>query len=314
MPIAFSYTGSSTIAAFVRAQGDGAETLGSAEARFIKFGTTDPIYSFANQTGVAVSSTFFSNTQVVGGFAGTKTVSVTNPSFTRFSIDGGAFGNSSVNIANGSYINVEITSASSNSTTRSTVVTIGESTQGFSVTTGGTSGGGGGGGGGGGCFVEGTPVVMSDGSLKAIEAVAVNDSVKSFKHSTLDASSEDAWETWTATEIASGSFGTSTVKARTDAHEYNNYYWINYNLKVTNEHPMLAFKDGVFKFVEVSNLAVGDYLILEDGSREEIFAIPQKTINCLTYNMDVEEDDTYVVKGGNGNGYIAHNVGGNQKQ
>ena len=314
MPIAFSYTGSATLAAFVRAQGDSTDVLGSAEARFIKFGTTDPIYTFANQTGVAQSTAFYSNTQVVGGFAGTKTLSISNTSFTKFKIDNGSFGTSNQNIANGSYVNVEITSASSGGTTRSTTVTIGESSQSFSVTTSSTGGGNGGGGGGGGCFVEGTPVVMSDGSLKAIEAVAVNDTVKSFKHSSLDASSEDAWETWTATEIASGSFGTSTVKVRTNAHEYNNYYWINYNLRVTNEHPMLAFKDGVFKFVEVSNLAVGDYLVLEDGSREEIFAIPQKTINCLTYNMDVEEDDTYVVKGGNGNGYIAHNVGGNQKQ
>ena len=101
MPIAFSYTGSSAISAFVRAQGDGAETLGSGEARFIKFGTTDPIYTFADQTGAATSTAFYSNTQVVGGFAGTKTVSINNTSFTRFSIDGGSFQTANANIAIG---------------------------------------------------------------------------------------------------------------------------------------------------------------------------------------------------------------------
>jgi hypothetical protein len=307
MPIAFTYTGSGNVSLFVRAQADtGPDTLGSAEARFIKFGTTDPLFSFANQSGVAVSTAFYSNTQVVGGFAGTKTVSISNTSYTRYKIDGGSFGTANSNIANGSYINVEITSASTNSTTRSSTVTIGESSAGFSITTtGGTPPGGGGGGGG--CFVEGTPVVMADGSLKAIETVTAGESVKSFSHSSLSLE-EDAWITWTTPEIGTGTFGTSTVERVTDAHAHDNYYWINYNLKVTNEHPMLAFKDAVFKFVRAEDLAVGDHLVLEDGSREEIFAIPNVRVACVTHNMDVEDQDTYVVKGGNGNGYIAHNV------
>ena len=71
---------------------------------------------------------------------------------------------------------------------------------------------------------------------------------------------------------------------------------------------MLAFKDGVFKFVMVQDLEVGDHLVLENGTREEIFAIPKITTAVITYNMDVEDDDTYVVRGGNGTGYIAHNV------
>ena len=306
MPIAFTYTGSGNVSIFIRAQADtGPDTL-RAEARFIKFGTTDPVYSFANQTGVALSTAVYSNTQVVGGFAGTKTASISNTSFTRFKIDGGSFGTSSQNIANGSYINVEITSAATNLTARSTTVTIGESTQDFTVTTGGTSGGGGGGGGGG-CFVQGTPVVMADGTTKAIEDVTAGESVKSFRHSSLSLD-EDAWETWTTSEIGSGSFGTSNVVEVTDPHEHTNYYWINYNLKVTNEHPMLAFKDGVFKFVMVQDLRVGDFLICENGTREEIFAIPRITQACITHNMDVEDDDTYVVRGGNSTGYIAHNV------
>ena len=313
MPIAFSYTGSSTVAAFVRAQGDSTDQLGSAEARFIKFGTTDPIFSFANQTGTALSTAFYSNTQVVGGFAGTKTVTITNTGFTRFSIDGGAFGTSAVNIANGSYINVEITSASTNLSTRSTTVTIGESGQGFSVTTGGTSGGGNGGDDGGddedeeASFVQGTPVVMSDGTTKAIEDIAVGDVVKSFRHSTLDASDNNAWKTWTTPEIGNGSFGTSTVTAITGLRNATNYYWLNYNLKVTGNHPMVVFKDSVFKFVNVENIVVGDIIVNEDGTLEDIFSNDKVTVTALTYNFDVEDDDTYIVRGGNDRGYIAHN-------
>ena len=318
MPIAFTYTGAGNVSAFVRAQADsGPDRLGIGEARFIKFGTTDPVFSFANQSGVALSTAIYSNTQVVGGFAGTKTVSINNTSFTRFKIDNGSFGTANANIANGSYINVEITSASTNLTARTSTVTIGESTQDFTVTTGGTSGSGGSGGSGGGlpgggCFVQGTPIVMADGSLKNIEDVTSGESVKSFRHSSLSLE-EDAYKSWTATEIGSGSFGTSNVVTVTDPHEHTNYYWINYNLKVTNEHPMLAFKDGVFKFVQVQDLRVGDFLICENGTREEIFAIPKITQSCITHNMDVEDDDTYVVKGGNNIGYIAHNITGEQK-
>lgn len=318
MPIAFTYTGSGNVSVFVRAQADtGPDTLGIGEARFIKFGTTDPVYSFANQTGVALSTAFYSNTQVVGGFAGTKTVSISNTSFTRFKIDNGSFGTANSQIANGSYINVEITSASTNLTLRSTVVTIGEAQEGFSITTGGTTGGGTPpppppDGGSGGCFVQGTPVVMADGTTKAIEDVNAGESVKSFRHSSLSLD-EDAWKTWTTPEIGNGSFGTSNVVTVTEPHQHTNFYWINYNLKATNEHPLLAFKDGVFKFVKVEDLAEGDYLIRENGTREEIFAIPHITTSCITHNMDVEDDDTYVVRGGNGTGYIAHNAGAEAK-
>ena len=315
MPIAFTYTGSGTVSVFVRAQADtGPDTLGIGEARFIKFGTTDPVYSFANQSGVALSTAFYSNTQVVGGFAGTKTVNISNTSFTRFKIDSGSFGTANSQIANGSYINVEITSSSVNLSARSSVVTIGESSEVFEITTGGTTGGGPPpGGGGGGCFVQGTPIVMADGSLKNIEDVTTGENVKSFRHSSL-ALDEDAWLTWTTPEIGSGSFGTSNVVGVTDPHSHTNYYWINYNLKVTNEHPMLTFKDGVFKFVMVQDLSVGDYLVCEDGTREEIFAIPKITTACITHNMDVEDDDTYIVRGGNNIGYIAHNVGDSQSK
>ena len=218
-----------------------------------------------------------------------------------------------MNIANGSYINVEITSASTNLSTRSTTVTIGESGQGFSVTTGGTSGGGNGGDDGGddedeeASFVQGTPVVMSDGTTKAIEDIAVGDVVKSFRHSTLDASDNNAWKTWTTPEIGNGSFGTSTVTAITGLRNATNYYWLNYNLKVTGNHPMVVFKDSVFKFVNVENIVVGDIIVNEDGTLEDIFSNDKVTVTALTYNFDVEDDDTYIVRGGNDRGYIAHN-------
>ena len=64
----------------------------------------------------------------------------------------------------------------------------------------------------------------------------------------------------------------------------------------------------------VQDLSVGDYLVCEDGTREEIFAIPKITTACITHNMDVEDDDTYIVRGGNNIGYIAHNVGDSQSK
>ena len=48
-------------------------------------------------------------------------------------------------------------------------------------------------------------------------------------------------------------------------------------------------------------------MVLEDGTLEEIFAIPEITQTVDVYNMDVETDDNYIVRGGNGLGYIAYN-------
>ena len=45
MPIAFTYSGSSALSVYIRAQADtGLDYLGTSEARFLKFGTTDPIF------------------------------------------------------------------------------------------------------------------------------------------------------------------------------------------------------------------------------------------------------------------------------
>jgi len=147
---------------------------------------------------------------------------------------------------------------------------------------------------------------MWDGSTKAIEDVQVGDTVKSFHHSSLG-TGDDAIANWTATEIENGAYRSATVQAVTNNPLADSYYWLNYNLKVTEKHPMLVFKDNVFKFVNAEDLAVGDEMVLEDGTLQEIFAIPEITQTVDVYNMDVETDDNYIVKGGNGNGYIAYN-------
>ena len=76
-----------------------------------------------------------------------------------------------------------------------------------------------------------------------------------------------------------------------------------------NDWTNQAFRNNqMYSASGVIDLSVGDYLVCEDGTREEIFAIPKITTACITHNMDVEDDDTYVVRGGNNIGYIAHNV------
>ena len=128
------------------------------------------------------------------------------------------------------------------------------------------------------CFVAGTLIETSDGQM-TIEQIKTGDIVKTFNTDT------NQVETATVTE--------------TFIHPHNsNRLIINNKINTTPEHPF--YIDG--KWVEASNLKVGDELLYIDESKHKITSIESDTTNQTVYNFEVEGTHTYFAEG-----YLVHN-------
>ena len=307
IPVSFKYEGTSTINLYVAAQGDNnSAKLGFIKYNFVKFGTTDPIFSFSNLTGQSLSTTLYANTQVTGGFQGTKTVSISGGS-AQFKIDNGSFGTSSQQISNGSYVNVQMTTASTNLATTSTTVTIGGVGRGWSLTTGGTGGGSGGsggsGGGGGGCLVYGSNIIMADGTSKKVQDIVVGDSLEAITDTTLDESNEDAYKTWTAPSLVNTTKTTSTVET-VNVDSYSWYYILNEKVHATYEHPFLILRGDTYSWERADDILEGDFLVTNNLVLEKVWRKQRVDQEVQTYNFNVEDADTYIVEN-----IVTHNAG-----
>ena len=152
---------------------------------------------------------------------------------------------------------------------------------------------------GGSCFIAGTKVTMSDGTLKNIENIVVGDKVKGYK------------EDNTVIKLD------PTLLADRKLYSFNN----NEHYFFTSEHPFMTKegwksvkpektkeRDGIELYNQLKGeLKIGDRLITEDGSIE-ITEIKSKEINnpdMPLYNFNVSNDNSYVA-----DKYIVHNKGG----
>jgi len=293
IPVSFKYEGTGTINLYVAAQGDNSSSkLGFIKYNFIKFGTTDPAFSFSNLTGQSLSTTLYANTQVTGGFQGTKTVSIAGGS-AQFKIDNGSFGTSSQQISNGSYVNVQMTTSASNLSTTSTTVTIGGVARGWSLTTGGTSTPPGGGGGG--CLVYGSNIMMADGTSKKVQDIVVGDSLEAITDTTLDESNEDAYKTWTAPSLVNTTKTTSTVET-VYVDSYSWYYILNEKVHATYEHPFLILRGDTYSWERAEDILEGDFLVTNNLVLEKVWRKQRVDQEVQTYNFNVEDADTYIVE------------------
>ena len=74
-------------------------------------------------------------------------------------------------------------------------------------------------------------------------------------------------------------------------------------MKVTWEHPLLVKQDNKWSFKQVRKIKVNDKLKAEDGSEVNIDSNEMVWAPIVTFNLDVEETDTYYA-----DGILAHNV------
>lgn len=171
---------------------------------------------------------------------------------------------------------------------------------------------GGGGGGGTGCHLAGTSILMSDGTSRNIETLAVGDMVSSYGFNGLGA--DDDWQTWSSNNAdftaTSGSAEIISIGVNTfNAYRTLNTSIRNDHMRITYEHPLLCKRGDVISWRTVGELITGDQLYYRDPSGLPIWidfisAQVVRTENPFTtYTLDVETEDSYVA-----NGVVAHNV------
>ena len=151
---------------------------------------------------------------------------------------------------------------------------------------------------GGSCFIAGTKVTMSDGTIKNIENIVVGDKVKGHK------------EDNTVIKLD------PTLLADRKLYSFNN----NEHYFFTSEHPFMTEegwksvkpektkeRDGIELYNQLKGeLKIGDKLVTEDGSIE-ITEIKSKEINnpdMPLYNFNVSNDSSYIA-----DDYVVHNKG-----
>jgi hypothetical protein len=126
----------------------------------------------------------------------------------------------------------------------------------------------------GGCFLPGTPILMSDGSEKPIESIAVGDSVSSRV-----SESDPMLRAGSVTQIF--------------RHVVDGYLVINGFLHVTPEHNI--FSNG--RWVMAGELRIGDKVLLADNHWERINSIEKRGERVTVHNFSVDTYHTYFADG-----------------
>ena len=149
-------------------------------------------------------------------------------------------------------------------------------------------------------------ITMADGSLKAIENVHKGDKVKSWKKNGMIDESVPGWYDWETDKVDDGEHEDSTVM-HAKVNTYMHYHILKLSngkdMKVTWEHPLLVKQDNKWSFKQVRKIKVNDKLKAEDGSEVNIDSNEMVWTPIVTFNLDVEETDTYYA-----DGILAHNV------
>lgn len=130
------------------------------------------------------------------------------------------------------------------------------------------------GGRGGGCFLEGTQILLGDGTTKNIEHVKIGDTIL-----TLDSD--------TSSELVKDTV-TDTFK-----HIVSDYMTINNHLHVTSIHKI--FLNHIWQ--EAKNAKIGDTLLDQHGNKVVIGSISYQTGNFRVYNLSTSNHHTFFADG-----------------
>jgi len=145
---------------------------------------------------------------------------------------------------------------------------------------------------------------MSDGTFKNIEDLYIGDEVMAANIPGLPDNETDInnLELWSSEDI-SGTTKTIANVTNVIIRSYEQYYLINNSIKITYEHMVPANQEGIWKFIKVEDLQIGDIIVNEN--LENIVVMSKDLINdsVNTVSIDIEDKDVYFVEG-----LMAHNL------
>ena len=153
------------------------------------------------------------------------------------------------------------------------------------------------------CFVEGTLITLSDGTQKAIEALAVNELLLSAQIDTLkDTNDTDKLYKWSSDYLTENRI-TSPI-THIEPKIAQKIVVINDGLlEATPYHSQLIQRDSIWKFIPIGNVIVGDNLY---GINKEIIPVTSVHIHSekrIIYPLSMSPSHTYFA-----NGVLTHNI------
>nr|WP_294788203.1 hypothetical protein [uncultured Flavobacterium sp.] len=153
------------------------------------------------------------------------------------------------------------------------------------------------------CFVEGTLITLPNGSQKTIETLAVNDLLLSSEIETLE-DTNNVYELykWSSGSLSETRISSPITSIKTEI-SYKTIIINNGLLEATPEHSQLIQREGVWKFISLKDVIIGDNLY---GINEEIITVVSISINLderKIYPMSLSPSHTYFA-----NGILTHNI------
>ena len=146
---------------------------------------------------------------------------------------------------------------------------------------------------------------FSCSTIKNVEDVVVGDSVKSWNHPSVIDESTEEWVQWSADDLSGSTTHSSTVRTHT-VDTYFKWHTITlangHELKCTFEHVFLVKADGKWSWKQAIAMEAGHSMLKEDGSEVAIVSNTITYSPVTTFNLDVEETDTYYA-----DGLVTHN-------
>jgi hypothetical protein len=147
---------------------------------------------------------------------------------------------------------------------------------------------------------------MADGSKKPIEKVVPGDVVKSWKKADMIDEKVSGWYNWETDRVDDGEHLDSHVIVNR-VNTYMHYHILKLSngseLKVTWEHPLFVKQGDKWSFKQVKKINVNDKLKDENNAEVNIDVKETYWQPIVTFNLDVEETDTYYA-----DGVLAHNT------
>lgn len=154
------------------------------------------------------------------------------------------------------------------------------------------------------CLIEGTPIMLSDGSVVPIESLAKGDQllgadIKGFE----DTNDVRKLYDWTGKQISKKDVPTKILSI--EPKRVTSTVSINDGqLQASNPHSQLVKRDGQWKFVPLHEVQVGDLLYDKEGELIETETIETIVQEATVYKMTLSEPvHTFYA-----NGILTHNV------
>lgn len=167
---------------------------------------------------------------------------------------------------------------------------------------------------GGGCFIAGTPVLMSNGTIKNIEDIVVGDVLSSMTIDGMTLDGDwDSYKDFTTNDISSSSLSTADVESVRIYEDHLLSKRISLSngetMTVTAYHPLFVYRDGNYIWVKPEEEFTGDNVLLstdklvnKDKQLITIQSMEDISDSVNVYTLDVEDLDVYFV-----NGVLVHN-------